>query len=442
MSQPLALQPLSTPALAANQSPSGIPGLASLNRFLQSPSPGNGQAKDVLFDDPQGEANEAYNKLVYQSQVQRLAISAQFKEAAARIVQSGADGEGTAVEASAKQLAFDFFFESKTEQLELFSKRSGETADKLGANQATLFRATSERIAVRFSLSASISGASLQGFNNAAEGAAGDGDEPLVDKLLKTANDLLSQGDEFFNKVFALFDGFLKDDGDFTGRINTLLDGLRELGLVTFGPIGQGQGGAAPAGGKTAQFSSESFSFQLEFSFQYERTEVVQESDPIVFDLDGDGVELTSYKNGAAFDITATGRNTTTAFVTGGDAFLALDRNRNGFIDDGSELFGDQRGAANGFEELRKLDSNADGVIDRNDAGYADLLLFRDNGDGKTEAGELLSLADAGIASLALNYRDTNIAAAGGNRLAQISSFTRNDGSKGFLADAVLNYVV
>ncbi|HQO35523.1 MAG TPA: hypothetical protein PLG59_12720, partial [bacterium] len=60
-------------------------------------------------------------------------------------------------------------------------------------------------------------------------------------------------------------------------------------------------------------------------------------SDPVVLDLDGDGIELTSAGNGVEFDITGDGTTETTAFATGDDAFLALDRNGNGQIDNGRE---------------------------------------------------------------------------------------------------------
>jgi len=159
-------------------------------------------------------------------------------------------------------------------------------------------------------------------------------------------------------------------------------------------------------------------------------------------DLDGDGFEFTDVAGGASFDLLATGRAQRTAFVTGGDAFLAIDRNANGRIDDGAELFGDQRGVANGFEELRKLDSNRDGVIDAADERFDDLRLFRDNGDGRTDPGELARLADYGVSAIDLNYVNREEAASGGNRLAQIASFRFADGRIGRAADALLNLIV
>lgn len=187
--------------------------------------------------------------------------------------------------------------------------------------------------------------------------------------------------------------------------------------------------------------------YQFEFSFTFSASveieqAAVQQSDPIVLDLNGNGIELTSYKNGARFDIAGNGRQVTTAFVTGGDAFLAIDRNDNGAIDSGKELFGDQNGAVNGYEELARLDSNGDHRINKLDRDFDQLRLFRDNGDGKTDPGELISLAQAGIAELSLDYRAVALQASGGNRIAQIATYRRADGSSGRTADALLSYKV
>lgn len=93
------------------------------------------------------------------------------------------------------------------------------------------------------------------------------------------------------------------------------------------------------------------------------------------------------------------------------DGLLVLDKNGNGTIDNGSELFGNntalqEGGKANGFAALADLDSNADGKIDSKDAAFASLKVWKDsNGDGVTQAGELLTLAeDAGVASLATGF--------------------------------------
>lgn len=166
----------------------------------------------------------------------------------------------------------------------------------------------------------------------------------------------------------------------------------------------------------------------------------VQKSDPLVFDLTGNGIQLSGVQNGAAFDINADGKAEQTAFVRGGTAFLALDRNGNGRIDDGGELFGDQHGAKDGLTELAKFDSNHDGVINSHDAIFGKLrMLWDKNGDGHVNSDELSTLTETHIASISLSAAtallqdDRN-----GNTISGLAEYTRADGSKGTLADAWL----
>lgn len=169
--------------------------------------------------------------------------------------------------------------------------------------------------------------------------------------------------------------------------------------------------------------------------------EVVQQADPLVFDLDGEGFELTDVDNGVSFDINADGQADKTAFVQGGDAFLALDRNNNGTIDGGHELFGDQHGATDGLDELRKFDSNIDGVIDSTDGIFSSLRLFTDkNMDGKSQPGELRTLLEEGIVSIDLNGETSN-QNINGNRISVISSYQRQDGTHHQIGDAFLNFI-
>ncbi len=143
---------------------------------------------------------------------------------------------------------------------------------------------------------------------------------------------------------------------------------------------------------------------------------------PIVIDTGNDGYRLTSADEGVRFDLDADGSPELIAWTEAdsNDCWLAMDRNGNGLIDDGSELFGnkaqayaDQRAptALHGFEALKFLEgpsygaSYADGIIDRNDAAYSRLLLWCDaNHNGVSEPGELQSVSHAGYLAFRTDY--------------------------------------
>ncbi len=163
----------------------------------------------------------------------------------------------------------------------------------------------------------------------------------------------------------------------------------------------------------------------------------IQQADPLALDLDGNGLQTTGVRNGVHFDINADGVTDKTSFVSGGDAFLALDKNNNGRIDNGKELFGDQNGAANGYEELRKYDDNHDNRIDSNDAVYERLRLFRMDDDGN----QLISSAkDSGVKAIALGYQNSQKALNEYDIVTQESSFERSDGSIGETGDIMVGF--
>ncbi|MBI1388219.1 MAG: hypothetical protein GC154_07200 [bacterium] len=288
------------------------------------------------------------------------------------------------------------------------------------------------------STSGSIAGGGL--FDAPAPGKNGDSsDEPAID----------TKGDPKLDAYINLIRSLSKDDPhaqDLLNRIeefqssssssSSSQDGAAQLEadltayLETRGQINIHIEGRLPSGGAS---NSESVQFQQQGE--------VQQSDPIVIDLDGDGVELTTAKSGAMFDINGDGTRERTAFATGGDAFLALDRNRDGLINNGLELFGDQHGARDGFEELRKFDGDRNGVIDERDAIYGDLLLYSDrNLDGVSQTSELQSLRAAGIAAIQLDSRLAPSTLQGGSLLST-ASYLRSDGSSGTAADVMVDYI-
>lgn len=158
-------------------------------------------------------------------------------------------------------------------------------------------------------------------------------------------------------------------------------------------------------------------------------------TDPLILDLDGDGLETTGVERGVSFDIDGDGKQDITSFATGGDALLAIDKNGNGKIDNGTELFGDQTGFANGFEALAQYDDNLDGVINEEDAVFDQLELVSVNSQGEFVQH---SLASTDVSSISLNYQNTNQALNTYDKIAQLGEFTRRDGSSGTAGDVLL----
>jgi hypothetical protein len=140
--------------------------------------------------------------------------------------------------------------------------------------------------------------------------------------------------------------------------------------------------------------------------------------------MKGNGFDLTSPADGVHFDLTGDDIPEKIAWTapSSDDVWLAMDRNGNGIIDSGAELFGNRTPvyadtsrptALNGFVALRFLQgpsygrSSSDSIINEWDAAFSRLLLWRDsNHNGISEPDELTPAAQAGVVSLGTNFKE------------------------------------
>ncbi len=159
--------------------------------------------------------------------------------------------------------------------------------------------------------------------------------------------------------------------------------------------------------------------------------------DPLVLDLGGDGIHLSSAEDGVSFDMDGDGVRSRMGFIRGDDALLFRDTHGDGIVHDGTQLFGNTDGHANGFEKLRSYDDNGDGVIDKNDAVWDSLRVWVEKTeDGVSDVDETMTLEEAGIRSINVGYEDVREDDGQGNLLGQLGSYQRVDGSAGLAADA------
>ena len=164
--------------------------------------------------------------------------------------------------------------------------------------------------------------------------------------------------------------------------------------------------------------------------------------DPLAIDLNNDGIKGTNLDYKINFDLDNNGFKEATSWIDNNDAFIAIDKNNNGAIDNGSELFGNKSisnnayaytnpNAKNGFESLKELDSNNDDIIDEKDKEFENLLLWQDkNSDGISQENEIIKLSEK-VKSINLSYTK--------NGQTEISSATLNDNTEVKVQDMYFN---
>ena len=157
------------------------------------------------------------------------------------------------------------------------------------------------------------------------------------------------------------------------------------------------QGSVMTADGQKIDFMLQ-LSMQREFSLEQslaitsEQREVM---DPLIINLGAGTASLTSHS--FSFDLNADGDKEDISFAGQGSGFLAFDKNSDGKINDGSELFGAT--GLNGFADLAKYDNDGNKWIDENDAIFADLKVWSRDENSEDQ---LISLKDAGIGAIYL----------------------------------------
>lgn len=156
---------------------------------------------------------------------------------------------------------------------------------------------------------------------------------------------------------------------------------------------------------QTADGKEISFDLQLSMSRYYHEESSVslrlgdaaRKTDPLVLNFSGTAAQLSDQR--FAFDLNADGQTENISFAAPGSGFLVFDRNKDGKINDGRELFGPSSG--NGFTELAELDSDKNGWIDENDSSYKNLKIWARDKHGQTT---LSSLAEAQVGAISLSH--------------------------------------
>lgn len=163
--------------------------------------------------------------------------------------------------------------------------------------------------------------------------------------------------------------------------------------------------------------------------------------DPLVLDLDGDGLEIS--ESAVYFDYSGNGIANRSSWVGADDGFLVFDKNNDGLIENGTELFGDDylksdgTKALDGFDALKDLDSNSDGVFNALDDSFSQVQIWRDlDQDGVTDDNELFSLSDYRINEISLSTHSSGSGNdLGGYEIVDTADIKHLDGSTSTIYD-------
>lgn len=241
--------------------------------------------------------------------------------------------------------------------------------------------------------------------------------ESTVNEVKETISAITPNFKNIFNDMGDMWDSFTVGFGDlfssFTSNVFEMGHGIFSSIGDRLGDLGDGFWDAITGVGQFWNGLRDTFSWEDNFGdnlksffknilnlddlFDMASDAMPIRRDPLVLDLNGDGITTISSGNGVYFDLDVNGFAERTGWINRDDGFLVFDRNQDGIINNGLELFGDgtklKNGAiaANGFEALSENDDNKDGIIDKSDSIFNKLRVWKDiNGDGFSQTSELL----------------------------------------------------
>ncbi|MBA4391927.1 MAG: hypothetical protein C0407_00075, partial [Desulfobacca sp.] len=234
----------------------------------------------------------------------------------------------------------------------------------------------------------------------------------------------------------------IESGADFTMReIKDLIDSFPGGGRGATGGRGSGGGSGTNSGGNSGTNSGGGSGPVGSAHGDWDQGEDMPYT-PLILDLNGDGVKTVGLKGGAYFDHDKNGFAEQTGWASSDDGILVMDRNIDGIINDGGELFGNgtalQGGqqATDGFQALSELDTNADGKVDFNDTAFSQLRIWQDaDGDGYSSPEELYTLSELGIQSINTSSTNSTYIDPQGNEHRMTGSFTKTDGTTSDMAD-------
>ena len=349
-------------------------------------------------------------------------------DAAGTAISEAASEFGDAVDAGLNKLgewaddgieAFDKWAEETKQRLTDLAKEARDGVAQFGEDVATF----------------------LEEARDAAEAKLAEARDALLDGMQKVkdaAEEFWNDGKQWANDAFDYAVENLQDFGsaaqewlgdrwnDLRDLSDRYVEGVRDLWE-------DGRDVAEYLGGKTVDFVNYLRGF-------FDEAAVTRS--PIILDLDGNGVTTRTIALGTYFDLDGNRFAEATGWADANDGILVVDRNGDGQIDSGSELFGNftELGsggtAAHGFEALVDMDANRDGVVDDQDALFSDLRIWQDaNSDGVAQEGEVVALGLAGVASLSTDFVTSTDVDDGGNEHRQQGSYTTTGGETRDMTD-------